>query len=182
MLTCILAVDLSGGIAKNEIIPWRIPEDMAFFRQMTIESAVIMGRKTFESLNCPLPNRLNIVVTNQLGLANSYNLIFMNLEQVTAYIKLNADKQLWFIGGAQLLTCFEKKCLISSYILTVIHHNFSCDTKIDIDLIRFETTRLVSDSVDKVYNDLVYHFEYRSIDSSWDHDVLDKFKKFTSGT
>ena len=52
-------------IGCNNKLPWHIPEDLKFFHQKTIGKAVIMGRKTFESLGRPLPRRLNIVITRK---------------------------------------------------------------------------------------------------------------------
>ncbi|NMN99875.1 dihydrofolate reductase [Gordonia sp. TBRC 11910] len=60
------AQDLNGGIGKAARIPWRVPEDMARFKELTIGHPVVMGRKTWESLPPkfrPLPGRRNIVVT-----------------------------------------------------------------------------------------------------------------------
>lgn len=62
-------MDEKRGIGKNGKIPWHIPEDLKRFRQITSGYPVIMGRKTFESIGRPLPNRTNIVITHSAGLA-----------------------------------------------------------------------------------------------------------------
>lgn len=65
MLTLIAARARNGAIGKNNTIPWDAPEDMKFFMRETLGGAVIMGRKTWESLpKAPLPRRMNIVVTS----------------------------------------------------------------------------------------------------------------------
>ena len=66
-LSIIVAMDEKSGIGKNGKIPWHIPEDLKHFKQITSSHPVIMGRKTFESIGKPLPNRTNIVVTRELG-------------------------------------------------------------------------------------------------------------------
>ena len=69
MLTLIAARDRNGAIGKNNGIPWRAPEDLAFFQRETMGGAVIMGRRTWESLPVrPLKNRMNIVVSRDAGL------------------------------------------------------------------------------------------------------------------
>ena len=59
----IAAVDQNLAIGKNGGIPWDIKEDLKFFREKTQNSAIIMGRATFDSIGRPLPNRKNIVMT-----------------------------------------------------------------------------------------------------------------------
>ena len=59
----IAAVDKNLAIGKNGQIPWRISEDLRFFKEKTEGTAIIMGRATFDSIGRPLPNRKNIVMT-----------------------------------------------------------------------------------------------------------------------
>ncbi|MEY3900130.1 MAG: hypothetical protein RI962_1285, partial [Pseudomonadota bacterium] len=62
-LSLIVATDRSNGIGINNALPWRLPEDLAFFKRITSGHTIIMGRKTFDSIGRPLPNRRNIVIT-----------------------------------------------------------------------------------------------------------------------
>ncbi len=64
-LALIAAVARNGGIGYKGELPWRLPEDMRRFKQITTGHAVLMGRKTFESLGKPLPNRRNVVLTHR---------------------------------------------------------------------------------------------------------------------
>lgn len=66
-LTIIVAMTPYGVIGYQGKIPWRCPEDMARFKQLTTGHAIVMGRKTYESIGRPLPNRTNIIVTRQEG-------------------------------------------------------------------------------------------------------------------
>jgi dihydrofolate reductase len=68
-IVLIAAVAANGVIGANNRLPWRLPEDLRRFRALTLGHAVIMGRKTWESLPCALPGRQNIVVTRQHGYA-----------------------------------------------------------------------------------------------------------------
>jgi len=65
MISLIVAVSTNHAIGKNNQLLWHLPNDLKFFKNTTWASVVIMGRKTFESVNKPLPGRINIVITRQ---------------------------------------------------------------------------------------------------------------------
>jgi len=70
MLSLIVARGANGAIGRDGDIPWSVPEDLKFFQRETMGGAIIMGRRTWESLPVkPLARRMNIVVTRDLGLA-----------------------------------------------------------------------------------------------------------------
>jgi len=62
-LSLIVAIAENGVIGRDNQLPWHLPEDLRYFKQVTTGKPVVMGRKTFESIGRPLPNRTNIVVT-----------------------------------------------------------------------------------------------------------------------
>lgn len=62
-LSLIVAYARNGVIGRDNALPWRLPEDLAFFKRTTTGHPVIMGRRTWDSIGRPLPNRHNIVVT-----------------------------------------------------------------------------------------------------------------------
>lgn len=64
-ISLIAAVAKNGVIGKDNDLPWRIPEDWKYFKKMTTGKTILMGRKTFESLGQPLPNRKHLVITRQ---------------------------------------------------------------------------------------------------------------------
>ena len=66
-LALIAAVAANGVIGRNNGLPWRLPEDMRHFMRTTLGHPVIMGRRTYESRNAPLPRRSNIVITGKSG-------------------------------------------------------------------------------------------------------------------
>ena len=59
----IVAAAENGVIGRDNALPWKLPEDMRYFKRMTMGKPIIMGRKTFESIGQPLPGRTNIVIT-----------------------------------------------------------------------------------------------------------------------
>lgn len=102
MLTLIAARDRKGAIGRNNTIPWHVPEDFAFFKRETSGCAIIMGRKTWDSLpRKPLPNRLNIVVTRQMQ-DPAPNTLFLDLEQAIPQAKSAGHDHIFCIGGEQI--------------------------------------------------------------------------------
>lgn len=102
-LHLIYARAANGVIGKDNTIPWHIPEDMAHFKQLTQGCAVIMGRKTWDSLPPrfrPLPGRTNIVVTRQGDWQAEGAVRATSLQD--ALQKAPADQPVWVIGGAQI--------------------------------------------------------------------------------
>jgi dihydrofolate reductase len=97
----IWAQSTSGVIGRDNGIPWRLPEDQAHFKQLTMGATVVMGRLTWESLPAkvrPLPGRSNVVVTRQPDYAADGATVVCDLEQALT------DDDTWVIGGAQIYT------------------------------------------------------------------------------
>lgn len=102
-LHLIYARAANGVIGKDNRLPWHLPQDMAHFRQLTQGCALIMGRKTWDSLPPrfrPLPGRRNIVLTRQSDWQAAGALRANSLEQAIALC--DARQIAWVIGGAQL--------------------------------------------------------------------------------
>ncbi|MDP1525876.1 MAG: dihydrofolate reductase [Rhodocyclaceae bacterium] len=103
MMTLIAAVARNGVIGKDNALPWHLPEDLKHFKQLTTGQAVIMGRKTWESLPerfRPLPGRDNIVVTRNAGFDAPGATVAHTLG--AALQKVGAGKTAYLIGGAEL--------------------------------------------------------------------------------
>lgn len=99
-ISLIVATSDNLGIGKNNQLLWHLPNDFKFFKKITSGHTVIMGRKTFESIGRPLPNRRNIVITRQKGFA------FEGVEtasSISEAIDLAAgDPEIFIIGGAEI--------------------------------------------------------------------------------
>ena len=103
----ILAISNNNIIGINNSIPWNIKDDSKHFKDLTSEpnSAIIMGYKTFESLNKkPLINRLNIVITSKYeSYQNHNNLLFLgSVKNAIYYSNIISTKKIWIIGGSSL--------------------------------------------------------------------------------
>ncbi len=100
MLEMIAARAANGVIGNAGDMPWHIPEDLKHFRTVTTGAAVIMGRKTFESIGRPLPKRLNIVITRQENYAASGCTVVPNLAAALEAARAS-DRQI-IIGGGEI--------------------------------------------------------------------------------
>ena len=101
----IVAIDQNFAIGKGGTLPWHYPGDMRFFKQTTIKNAVVMGRRTWETLNRPLPDRMNIVLTN----SNSSPVDgIIRLPTVASVLTLakTLTRDLFVIGGAKVYKAF----------------------------------------------------------------------------
>ena len=127
ILNIIVAVDEQNGIGKNNELLANIPEDMKHFREVTKDSIVIMGRKTFESLKVkPLPNRVNIVISRSF--AHEGVLVCDSIESAikkAKEISLAEDKNIFIIGGASVYEATLP--LVDRLYITRIFNKFDAD-------------------------------------------------------
>ncbi len=122
-LTLIVAMDAQRGIGIDNRLPWHLPEDLAHFKRLTSGHPIIMGRKTFDSIGRPLPNRRNIVVTRNPEWRHDGVEAAPSLR---AAIALTGDAPAFIIGGAQVFA--ESMGLARRMVVTEISHTFACDT------------------------------------------------------
>ncbi|MCK5811358.1 MAG: dihydrofolate reductase [Clostridiales bacterium] len=127
-MNMIVAVDKNWGIGAKNNMPWYIPEDMKFFKNMTINKTVVMGRITFLSFpkQLPLKNRHNIILTRdenfKVNGATTVNGVLTLIELV----KELPSEDVFIIGGQSIYQTFEKYCK-KAYI-TKIDNTYKVDT------------------------------------------------------
>ena len=121
-LSLIVATERHNGIGINNTLPWRLPEDLAFFKRTTTGHPILMGRKTFESIGRPLPNRRNIVITRNPGWQHEGAETAASLQQAA---DMAGEGEVFVIGGAQIYV--EALPLASRLIVTEIAADFACD-------------------------------------------------------
>ena len=97
----IAAMSLNRVIGAGNRIPWHLPEDFKWFKQMTTGQIIVMGRKTFESIGKPLPNRTTIVLTRSTGPIPGVRTI-SDLGQLDPTDAALAGREIFICGGAQL--------------------------------------------------------------------------------
>ena len=104
-IALIWAMARNRVIGRHNTLPWRLPVDMKHFRELTTGHPVLMGRKTFESLGRPLPNRTNIVITTDRRYAPQGSLVAHSLDEALALAAPHVppnDPVVFVIGGENL--------------------------------------------------------------------------------
>lgn len=150
-INMIVAIANNNVIGLNNGMPWHLPPDLKYFKEKTADSSIIMGRKCFESIGKPLPNRKNIVISSQdLTIPNVYS-----AKSIEKALDLAEDKPTFIIGGSQI---YEQMFVYTSKLyITRIKKDYDGDTFFkgwnESDWI------LESTSDDFIYNDITYCFE-----------------------
>ncbi len=121
----VAAIADNGVIGRDNELPWDLPEDRRLFRDLTLGHAVIMGRRTFESLDSrPLPQRHNVVVSRTLAPRAGIH-VCPDLDSALVKVRQMADKA-FFIGGEQIYR--QALAVADLMILSRVHGSFAGDT------------------------------------------------------
>lgn len=126
MISLIWAMDENRVIGYHNQLPWRLPEDLKFFKRVTIGHPIAMGRKTYESIGKPLPGRENIVITRDENYDPEGCTVMHSIEEMLAYAAENKSEEIFVIGGAEIFK--EVLQHADKLYLTMIHHQFEGDT------------------------------------------------------
>lgn len=102
LICAIVAMSLNRVIGVNNQLPWHLPADLKHFKELTTGFPVIMGRKTYESIGKPLPNRLNIVLTRDPVFTASDVLVSHSLDAALNQPAIAEAEKIFIIGGAAL--------------------------------------------------------------------------------
>lgn len=156
-MKAIAAVDLNWGIGyQGKLLQW-IPEDMKFFRQMTLGKVVVMGRETFESFpgQEPLKDRVNIVLTRNIGFTHNKMTICGSLDELLDILKGYKPEDIFIIGGELVYTQLLPYCT-EAYV-TKIDKAYLADKYFPI-LDNDRNWELDSESETKYYQDISFRF------------------------
>ena len=156
-MKAIVAVDMNWGIGYKGNLLLRIPEDMQFFKQMTLGKVVIMGRETFESLpgKTPLKDRINIILSKNMDSENVNIIVRRSLNEIFHELKRYNSDDVFVIGGESVYTQLLPYCT-EAYI-TKIKNVYSAD-KFFLNLDEMKTWKLVYASDSKEFNHIQYSF------------------------
>ena len=105
-ITLVAAIASNNVIGKENSLPWNIPEDLKRFKQMTSGHTILMGRKTFDSIGRPLPNRQNIVMTRDEKFEREGIKVINNFDEALELIK-ESNEDVFVIGGSKIYELFE---------------------------------------------------------------------------
>jgi dihydrofolate reductase len=100
ILSCIVAVADNGVMGRGNSLPWRLSADLKRFKELTTGHTLIMGRKTFESIGRPLPDRISIVLTRDRGYERPGAVVVHSLEE--ALERCSGEEEVFAIGGAEV--------------------------------------------------------------------------------
>jgi dihydrofolate reductase len=178
-LSIVVASDETGGIGKDGMLPWRLPEDIHHFKTLTTTApvgkinAVIMGRRTWESLPIhPLPHRVNIVISNTMQDIGDGFLVCKSIESALETIKsIDNLHRVFIIGGCRLYdeALLRPECM--HVYFTNVRGNFGCDVFFPMNTLKTNYC-LVNEGSLKYLKDgqleITYNFEeyvrYRKIE------------------
>lgn len=124
MLSIIVAVAQNGVIGDKNSLLWHISEDLKYFKSLTSGHPVLMGRKTYESIGRPLPNRTNVVISRQEIEIPGCRVVHSFEEAIGLF---PADEELFVLGGAQIYA--EALPHAGRLYLTRIFHDYEGDTR-----------------------------------------------------
>ena len=124
MISIIAALAENRVIGINNTLPWRLPNDLKHFRRLTTGHAIILGRKNYESIGKPLPERTNIVITRNRDFHADGCLIAHSLDEALALAK--NDPEIFVIGGAEIYRAALART--NRLYLTRVHATIAGDT------------------------------------------------------
>lgn len=138
MIKLIWCEDKNQGIAKNQKLPWNIPEELNHFKKTTLNQVVVMGYNTFLSIGKPLPNRTNIVLTKKhKNHLNADVFIYSDLKKVFHDF---ASTDIYVIGGKKI---YEQALeYANELIVSRLNKSYKCDLFLKLDLESFELKKV----------------------------------------
>ena len=123
-ITIVAAIASNNVIGQKNSLPWDIPEDLKRFKQLTSGHTILMGRKTFDSIGRPLPNRTNIVMTRDTNYQKKgIEIVFDEREALNLIKDLN--QEVFIIGGSKIYELFEPWA--TSLMITRVLKDFEGD-------------------------------------------------------
>ena len=136
-LTLVLAVSRNGVIGRGGQVPWHLPEDLKHFRRVTTGHAILMGRRTWDEVGKPLPNRRNIVISRKDGLHLEGAEVVPSLAEGIALAR-TTDPEPCVIGGAEIYRLAWP--LATRIFLTEVDRDVEGDTHFTVDRRGFRET------------------------------------------
>ncbi len=127
MISFVVAMDENNVIGANKDLPWPyLPKDMKFFKDTTMNGTMFMGRKTYEAIGRPLPNRKSVVLTRGEDTFPEEVEVVSDFSYVKEYEDKHPDEELYVIGGGVVFK--ETMPIADRLYVTYIHGSFEGDT------------------------------------------------------
>ena len=135
IISQIVAVSENWIIGKDNGLPWNMPEDMAWFKRITMGHTVIMGRRNYEANgNRALPGRINIVISRQKDLVLGDSVVVSSLGKALEISEQEGEEEVFIVGGGEIYRLSLPRA--DRIYLTVIHTRLEGDTsypRLDLD-------------------------------------------------
>ncbi len=128
IISIIAAIGIGRQLGLNKKVPWKLKKDMETFKKLTLNHHILMGRKTFESIGKPLPNRINLLVTGNKNINANGCMVFDCSYKAIDFAKANGEKELFVIGGATIYNFFIENDLVDKMYITETNYNGEADT------------------------------------------------------
>lgn len=160
IISLIVAVSENGVIGKNNHLPWKLSADLKRFKHFTTGKAIIMGRKTYESIGHPLPKRINIILSRNSDYKPEKTVVFAELSKALNFVADNGIEEVFILGGSKI---FEQTLDIADRIyLTKVHADIEGDTffpEIDMDEWDIVDEEHVPKDIENQYDSTFYLLE-----------------------
>ena len=102
LISAIVAKAKNNVIGKDNDIPWYLPADLKYFKKVTINHHIVMGRKVYQSIGKPLPKRTNVIITRNPFFIVSNCFIANSIEEAISMAQENGDEEAMIIGGGEI--------------------------------------------------------------------------------
>lgn len=122
-ISIIAAISINNAIGLHNQLIWHLPADLQFFKKTTLNSSIIMGRKTFDSIGKALPKRKNIVITSNSNFEAPGCIVVSSLNDAIAQA---GGEEVFIVGGANIYA--QSMNIAHKLYITKVHHDFEADT------------------------------------------------------
>lgn len=157
-LILIVAMDRDNVIGLNNKLPWHIPADLKFFKQVTTGHTVVMGRKTYDGIGKPLPMRTNIVLTRDRNYVLDGCIVCHYIDDVLQH-HIDSDCNTFIIGGSDIFNLFMPYA--NKMYITHIDESFKGDTYFpSIDLGQWKPKQIAHIPINKESHYELKIFQY----------------------
>jgi dihydrofolate reductase len=158
LISIVVAVAENGVIGRDNALPWRLPDDLRRFKELTLGKPIVMGRRTYESIGRPLPGRTNIVVSRQRDLRIEGCVVVGSMDEAIAAA---ADaSEIMLVGGAQLYR--EVMPMVDRIYLTRVHAPIDGDVRFPaLDPKQWRETNIATHAADERH---AYSFSFVNLE------------------
>ena len=121
----IVAVSENNTIGKDNDLIWRLPADLKFFKNTTTGHHMLLGRKNYDSIGRPLPNRVSLIVTRDTSYSAEGAEVFHSIDDAIQFARDAGETELFIVGGAEIYN--QTLPLIDKIYFTEVHQSFEGD-------------------------------------------------------